>query len=77
MATYLGRDYAEPTNPIRRGDLSVFPKTTAAQIITNLESDERLSAVLEAMPGVYYGTAEPSAELGKDGDLYFQYDEEA
>lgn len=36
---------------------------------------ETQKADLTDVVKVYYGTAEPSADLGKDGDLYFQYEE--
>ena len=37
---------------------------------------ETQKADMTNVANVYYGTEEPSPELGKDGDLYFQYDEE-
>ena len=40
------------------------------------EKDTELQTALNAKPSVFYGTTEPSADLGKDGDLYFMYEEE-
>ena len=59
---------------------------TKGNVVDNLESDSTdlplsakqgklLNQGLISKPSIFYGTAEPSASLGKDGDLYFQYEE--
>ena len=57
-----------------------------SDVVDNLESDSSnlplsakqgklLNQSLISKPNIFYGTTEPSADLGKDGDLYFQYED--
>ena len=46
LMAYNGLETAKPTKPIQRGDLFIFPKTTADQIITDEDTDERLPDTL-------------------------------
>ena len=44
---YLGLEVAKPAKPPKKKDTYVFLKTTADQVITNEETDERLDELIE------------------------------
>ena len=46
MSNYLGMETVKPSKPIKRGDLYVFPKTTASQVIVNEDTDDRLDKTI-------------------------------
>lgn len=41
--SYLGLETIKPTKPIKRGDLFVFPKTTADQVLMDEDTEKTLS----------------------------------
>ena len=58
-------------NSLRSLSVNAYSAATAAN-----KNIDNIKAELTHVSKIYYGTAEPSASLGKDGDLYFQYEEE-
>ena len=48
MSNYLGMETVKPSKPIKRGDLYVFPKTTASQVIVDENTDERLDGTINS-----------------------------
>jgi hypothetical protein len=38
------------------------------------EVDNLIKEVKEETPKIYYGTEEPSTDIGKDGDVYLKYE---
>ena len=68
--------------PIKMMTLAEY-KAQKEQVATALKTAEKAKGIAEDVndtltnaPHIYYGTTEPSSNLGKDGDLYFQYEEE-
>lgn len=45
--SYLGLETVKPIKPMKRGDLYLFPITTIDQIVTDEETNERLSEYLD------------------------------
>ncbi len=37
-------------------------------------SQEEVDSIIEELPKIYSGTSEPTSDLGKDGDIYCQYE---
>lgn len=54
----------------------VLDVTNGGAYLQNADTNAYLESRFNSMKNIYYGTGEPSADLGKDGDLYFQYEEE-
>lgn len=50
MSEYLGMEVAKPNKPIARGDLYIFPITSADQVVIDENTDKRLGTVLARTP---------------------------
>lgn len=54
----------------------ILDTVNSAAYIQNAATNSYIEGRFNSMKNIYYGTGEPSADLGNDGDLYFQYEEE-
>lgn len=65
--SYLGLETVKPIKPMKRGDLYSFPITTIDQIVTDEETNERLSEYLDKNFGMdlLWENASPTSAFAK------------